>query len=157
MCFPPANFSASILCSVPTRAPTIRGFCEFNAPRAGRSQVSRARLQAGAKSLLEWLLQLCDLVLHHFHSRRMFHNFRTSMEQRWTSRNLNWLANYFSVHSHHWFHDVGIGFCLSDIRWNLLVGCQTRWSQSWLLHRLAQSHRSFRSGRFSCIQLRNVL
>ncbi len=120
-------------------------------------QARRARLQAGAEPDLVRLLQLRHLLLDHLDPRRLLHDVRSGLEQRWADCHLHRLAAHLRVHPDHRVLHERARVGLPDLGRHLLVGQQARRRQGRLLHRLAQPDRAPRHRRLGRLRRRDVL
>ena len=110
---------------------------EFYPQYGRRKAISGAWIQAGTFQNLELVLEFRNLFLNHLNPRRMFHDIRTSVEQRRTGCNFARLAPYFVTYSDHRLLYVRACICLSDFWRNLLVGFEIGRRQGWFLYRMA--------------------
>ncbi len=113
-----------------------------------REASGQARLQPGPAPLVVRLLQLRDLVLDHLDPRRLLHQLRSRLQQRWAHRDLV-VAGRSSrrLHPDHRLHDVRAGVGVPDVGRHLLVGRPSSVGRRRVLHRLAEPHRSDRGDR----------
>ncbi|CAB4928568.1 unannotated protein [freshwater metagenome] len=98
---------------------------------------------------MERVLELRDLVLHHFNFGRLLHDLLLRMEQRRPDRHLHRMANHRSTHPCHRILHVGACLRLSDLGRHLLVGIEAGRHQGRLLHRMAEPGRPHRHRCFS--------
>ena len=108
------------------------------APHVGRGRDTprRTRLQTGARTLLGWIHELRDLLLHHLGARGLFYELLCSMEQRWPGHGCDRVAGGGRVDScHRSVHGRDL-LVHAHGRRHLLLGVEARRPLMGVVHRV---------------------